>query len=222
MKAAKNKVILRYKKADIDAMEKSKGGLFKAIHFDPAKHVCQSAYIEADNTDLNRIGFYEGDNVLVSYLVGYDETHYDEDHAAVKNSHFLYMDGEDEIRSCEFVVDLNEKQKEAGAHFYRQIFGKRTEDGFIPAVGFVFCEMPEPEEIKSNIIFISETAKSITTDKRGYTTKIKYIHPQDAEELGLNTGDEVWCDRNSDIKQNVFGEQLISVFTDRVLGLVEV
>lgn len=206
MKANRNKVILRYHKKDLEAKFKSAGGLWLPTVFDPGKHVCEIAQIEADNDQLNKDGLYKGDFVLVQYLVAYDEYGYEKDKAAKRNTNYLEtFDNGDELRWCDF----------------NQVYGKRTDDGFVPVSGMVFCELPpsKPEHQENGITVLEEFQDTM---RSAYYTFVRYIHPKDEEETGLKQGDKVWAEKNSDAIKDVFGEKLIRVPLECILGLVEV
>jgi hypothetical protein len=202
MKAAPKKVILRYKQEDIEATQKNKRGtLWINTTENPNQHCCEVAYIEGDNEQLNKDGFHNGDKLLVQYLVYLDEA--SQRGYVEKNQFFIESQNGDQLRWC----------------YWDQIFGKQNKDGtFTPVKGFVFCELPEKVEVKSKLWTPQQKQD---TDNKGYFTTIKYIHPVDAEESGLKSGDRVVCEQNTDAVKNTFGEELIRVPFNRILGKVE-
>jgi co-chaperonin GroES (HSP10) len=259
MKANTGKVILRYRKDDLDAAQRSKGGLFLATHFNPNEHVCQIAVIEGDNDELNKEGFFCGDEVLVQYLVGLDEVYEDKkernlngllsDEHNVKrkikelrdngldrqamhlmrsyeeevNRHKIDFDTRttsDRIRNQYFMRLEDNGDEIRWADVKQSLYGKKTEDGFMPNKGWVFCEVPTaiPERIQNGIV-IPEQAQN-TSDK-GFRTRIVYIHPKDGENYGLNIGDYIMADKNTDAIKNVFGVEYIRVPVEFILATVE-
>jgi len=192
MNSTPKKVILRYKKEDLEAMEKTPSGLlYIDTSHDPGQYCCTTAYIEGSNAELEKDGFFKDDKLLVQYLVAWDEV-------GKKNQFFIEADNGDILRWCNWV----------------QVFGKQNKDGsFTPARPYVFCELPEKEEVKSTLWTPQQNQK---TDTHGYFTTIKYIHPLDSEESGLNIGDRILCQKNTDAKKNVFGEELIRVELQRI------
>lgn len=255
MKPSGNKVILRYKKEDLEAVKKTVGGLYLDTSFNPNEHVCQVATIEGDSERLNKdYLLFKGDVVLVQYLVGLDtftenKTDYSQDIEkeralffknidnllnngmdtkakkltksfeseytqydiklkkevtlqVKRNQFFIEKDGEDEIRWCDI----------------SQIFGKKTKDGFMPLFGFVMCDLLPtiPEHYHGGIIIKEQ---KVDTEKKAYITSIRYIHPLDSDRLGVNVGDRVFCTPNSDAIKDVFGEKLLRVPSECILGI---
>lgn len=202
MNSTGNKVILRYKQSDLEATQRSIGGLYMDTSFNPNEHVCQVAYIEADSKKLNEEHLlFRGDFVLVQYLVGLDTLNNNKEIA--RNQFFVDKDGKDEIRWCDA----------------SQIFGKKTDEGFQPQKGFVFCELLKDttEHLKNGIWVLDKKQDS---DTKGFQTTIRYIHPHDAEELGLGTGETIMCKNNSDAIKKAFGEELLRIPADCILGTV--
>lgn len=196
------KVIVRYKKQDLDATKK-KGIIFLDTSFNPNEHVCQTAYIEGDDKILNEDHLlFVNDKILVQYLVGLDTA---DVNGSVKRNMFYIQteDNGDEIRWCSLA----------------QVFGKQTKDGFQPLKSFIFCDLIKiiPAH-KENGIFVMEHRPD--TEHKAFQTTIRYIHPHDSEEMGLNVGDVIVAEKNSDAIKKLFdGEELLRIQKNCILGV---
>jgi hypothetical protein len=205
MKSTTKKIILRYKKADLDAVQKTKSGLlYVDTNTNRNLHCCETAYVEASNEKLEEQGLSKGSRCLVQYLVDLD-TQQDQNMFLYKrNQYFMEEQDGDIIRWCH--VD--------------QIFGRYEGDNFIPIRGWVYCEPPKKNEERV-VNGIVQLEKEVDTETKGYETTIRFIHPQDAEENGLSVGDRIICDRNSDARKSVSGEILLRVPLDMILGICQ-
>lgn len=196
------KVILRYKKEDLDATKK-KGIIFLDTSFNPNEHVCQTAYIEGDDKILNEDHLlFKGDKILVQYLVGLDTQN---EHGETKHNMFYIQteDNGDEIRWCSLT----------------QVFGSETKNGFQPLRGFVFCSLIQDIPAhKENGIYVMQHRPD--TEHKAFKTIIRYIHPHDSEEIGLNVGDVIVAEKNSDAVKKLFdGEELLRIQKNCILGV---
>lgn len=195
-KPMENKLIIRYSAEDLEAT-KRKGILFLDTSFNPNEHVCQVATIIGDNKNLNEEHLlFNGDYVLVQYLVGLDTD---------KRNMFYIESCDDgsEIRWCHI----------------SQVFCRKIKDDIQPLKNFVFCDLVKPiAEHYENGVFVME--KKQNTQDKAYQTKVRYIHSLDSEQLGLNVGDIIYAEKQSDSIKNVFGEELLRVPANQILGLV--
>ncbi len=204
MNSTPNKVILRYKKADLDAVEKTPSGLlYIDTAHDKGKYCCETAYIEGTNSELEEQGLTKNSKVLVQYLVSWDTQQDQNIYLYKRNQYFIQEEDGDIIRWCH--VD--------------QIFGRYEGDSFIPVRGFVYCEPPKKNEEKV-VNGIVQLEKEVDTETKGYETTIRFIHPQDAEENGLSVGDVIIADKNSDARKSVGGEILLRVPLDMILATI--
>lgn len=198
------KVILRYKKQDLDATKK-KGIIFLDTSFNPNEHVCQTAYIEGDDCTLRHDHLlFEGDKILVQYLVGLDTQ---DSNGSTKHNMFYIQteDNGDEIRWCSLT----------------QVFGKQTEDGFQPLKSFIFCDLIKTIPAhKENGIYVMEHRPD--TEHKAFQTTIRYIHPHDSEEMGLMIGDVIIAEKNSDAVKRLFdGEELLRIQKNCILAVAQ-
>lgn len=203
MNSTTKKVILRYKKEDLDACEKA-GRFYIDTSHDPAKYCCTVAYIEGSNVELEKQGFKKGDKLLVQYLVSWDESEKDNPYKKERNQYFIEAQNGDELRWCS----------------WDQVFGKFNEDGtFTPTLGWVYCELPKiiPEHEENGIVVLEQ---KVNTDTKGFETKIVFIHPQDAEEYGLNAGDEILADKNTDAVKRIADQLYIRVPAQFILAVL--
>jgi len=200
MRSVGDKLILRFLNEDLEATKKA-GSLYLDTSFNPNEHVCQVAVIEATNDKMEKEQLlFQGDKVLVQYLVGLDT--FDEEKNVQRNMFFLEReDNGDEIRWCHI----------------SNLFGKQSKKGFMPLKNYIFCNLvPNIKEHYEGGIFVPE--QKVDTETKGYETTIKYIHPHDAKEMNLKSGDRIMCSKNSDAVKKVFGELLLRVREDCVLG----
>ena len=104
---------------------------------------------------------------------------------------------------------------------YFNVFAKIVGDKLDPLRGWLFCELPQIEEIKTSKIFVPETNKKLTTDKKAYKTKIIFINEKDKTDnpllVKLKEGDEIICKKNSDIPIKIKGVSYIRVQIDDVV-----
>lgn len=193
--------ILRYRKQDIEGLRKIGMVLFINV-FNMPEHICSIALIES----TNHPEFKKGDEAIVSYRIGYD-TDVNERESRQPNKYFLERQKNgDEIRWCS---DYD-------------IFGVIRGGEMIPKKEYVFAELPPPAEEKTKGgIIIPEAFREQKTDKKGYWTKVKHIHPEHKEKYNLQPGQEIYCEKNSDIQKEIFGEKLLFIPIQKVLGWKE-
>lgn len=205
MKATRNKAILRYRKQDLEGLKKY-GNIYFIDTMNKAEHVCCIALIESSGSEE----FEKGDEVLCSYRISWDEDINDRGNTRV-NQYYIDTDTNgDVIRWCSTQHGIR-----TGG---RDIMGKIRNGVVTPKKGIVFAEIPPPVPEKKGNLFIPNSFREQKTDKLGYHTTIKYIHPDDANELGLEIGDTIYCEKDSDIKKVIFGHEILTIPTDRILG----
>jgi co-chaperonin GroES (HSP10) len=205
MKATRNKAILRYRKQDLEGLKKI-GSIFFIDTMNKAEHVCCIALIEDSHSDE----FKKGDEVAVSFRLGWDENIDDRGQRRMNGYYIDTEENGDVIRWCSTLYGIH-----AGG---MDIMGKIDGDRIIPKIGVVIAEIPPPVPEKHGGLFIPNSFREQKTDKLGYHTKVKYIHPQDAEELGLSEGDTIYCEKDSDIKKVIFGQEILTIPAKRILG----
>lgn len=199
MKAVGKNVILRYRKADLDILKKQ-GLIFLVDSHKSAENVCSIAVIESTNhPDLK-----DGDEAIVSFRIGYDEDLHDRGNRNT-NQYFIELcDNGDHIRWCDEY----------------DVFGVVRKGNLIPKQEYLFCEVPPPVEEKVGSIFIPDSYRNQKTDNDPYRTKIKYIHPETSKETGMKEGDEIVCEKNSDIKKTIFDKEFLAVPLKKVMGKI--
>lgn len=202
MKPVYNKVILRFKRSDIDATQK-KGSLFMATHLSPNEHSCSLAYIEESGAALSAIGFKKGDFVLVQYLVQFDDAYYKRQEVNPRKNKYWLRDDDngDEIRWCDV----------------SQVYCKKDGDKLIPVQGVAIGELPtEVVTLKSEYLHLLPQQQN---SKISFYTKLRGIHPLDGEALGLQGNETVQCGGNADVEKNFFGEKLLWIPVSRILAI---
>lgn len=191
--AANHKIILRYKKADIEERLKV-GSLFIANVENKPEWTTETCYIESSFDGTYR----KGDKAAVSYRIGHD---YDQENPfskSFRNENFIQKEENgDELRWC----DDNEWD----------MFGIMRDGEIVPRETLIYCEVPVMKEDRIGSIIIPEIARKVDTDKKGFWTKVLYINPNDAKKLDVKAGDEIYCSKNSDVKKCIFGQTIIAV-----------
>lgn len=197
MQAVRKTVILRYRKQDIDIL-KMYGSIYLLDSHNNAANVCSVAVIES----TNHPDFDKGDEAIVSFRIGYDEDINDRGQKK-DNQYFIERtDDGDVIRWCDEY----------------DIFGVIKNGKYVPKQEYIFGEIPPPIDAKFGSIFIPESYQKQKTDNTSYKTKVKAIHPKTSEETGIKVGDEIYCEKNSDIKKTIFKEEFLAIPFVKVLA----
>lgn len=189
--------ILKYESKDVDDIQKI--GRFLIV--DPtnkAQRVCSLATI----VSTNHKEFNVGEKAIVSYRIGWD-VDINNPGAKKTNSYFIRKESNgDEIRFCSNM----------------DIFGVIRDDKMIPKKEYVFAEIPTKKSEKVGLLFIPQTAQDQTTDREGYWTKILRVHPDNAP---LKDGQTIYCEPNSDITKEIYGNEILFIPTQKVLGYLK-
>lgn len=194
IEAAPRKIILRYKKADIESKLKV-GSLFIANAENKSQWIAETCYVESSTHSLE---YKKGDMVAVSYRIGHDFDQENPLNKSQRNENFICQEENgDELRWC----DDNEWD----------VFGVMRDGEIIPRETTIYCEVPEMKEDRIGSIIIPEIARKIDTNNKGYWTKVLHINPLDSKKTDLKAGDEIYCTKNSDVKKCIFGHTLIAV-----------
>lgn len=207
IKPIKNKVILRYKAIKIDNANIVKG-LYIDTRWREGEFALESAIIEHDCKEL---GLLKGQEVLVSYIVQWDNKFTDTKNNGEKisgirkrNAHFIQKeDNDDEIRWAN--ID--------------QIYGKVINGNITPVKDWVFCEVPPNSKevvLKSGILLMGSKQE---TDKKAYITNVVSISCNKGNSNNVNVGDKIACLPNSDILFKYNDKEYIRVPYDRILGV---
>lgn len=120
----------------------------------------------------------------------------------IRNQYFIQKENDDEIRWC----------------WEEQIYGIRRNGKITPTKNFIFCELPEelPEQIGR--IYIPHSARKPETSKKGFKVKVKYIRDEEKKSLNLQEGQYIYCDKDTDAVKKIWGEEVIRVPINYILG----
>ncbi len=200
MKAVGKYIIIRFRKEDLEILKKQ-GLIYYVDPDNKGEHICSIAVVESSNHP----DIMDGDEAIVSYRIAWDENVNDRGHHKTNKYFIETLDNGDQLRWC---------------HADWDVFGIKRKGKYLPLREYIFGEIPPPmpEKTVRGIIIPDSFRKQKTDKKQAYLTKVKEVNPLVTLETGIEKGDYIWCEPDSDIKKTIFEEEILTIPFKKVLG----